>query len=309
MTADTATVDEALASRFVDRAEASGLIDVAVTTMDSPIGTLLLMATRRGLVRIAFESENRDEVLRRGRDEPLAADPRGTTPPRPRSPRARQLLQRQPSRLRPRPGLVARRTVRSAGPPPDRPHTVRSRSPATATSRTRSARRARRELSAMRSARTRSRSWCRATEWSAPAATSAATAAGYRASAGCWTSRRAERDRLPAGRWLAAIEQPDEILGASDRLPPPREEVLGDHPVVGNRGHRDRPLIERAGHLDLVGAAFIAHDDTACGRPASTVVASRGRHSHREHLQYKFRPAEPVRPDHCPPNGCLKARG
>ena len=31
--------------------------------MDSPIGTLLLMATRRGLVRIAFESENRDEVL------------------------------------------------------------------------------------------------------------------------------------------------------------------------------------------------------------------------------------------------------
>src|SRR5579872_3107949 len=63
MTADTATVDAGLASRFVDRAEASGLIDVAVTTMDSPIGTLLLMATRRGLVRVAFESENRDEVF------------------------------------------------------------------------------------------------------------------------------------------------------------------------------------------------------------------------------------------------------
>ena len=31
--------------------------------MDSPIGTLLLMATPKGLVRIAFESENRDEVL------------------------------------------------------------------------------------------------------------------------------------------------------------------------------------------------------------------------------------------------------
>jgi methylated-DNA-[protein]-cysteine S-methyltransferase len=63
MTVEPATVDQAMASRFAERAEASGLIDVAVTTMDSPIGTLLLMATRRGLVRVAFESENRDEVL------------------------------------------------------------------------------------------------------------------------------------------------------------------------------------------------------------------------------------------------------
>jgi methylated-DNA-[protein]-cysteine S-methyltransferase len=63
VTLDQAPIDEGLASRFADRAEAAGLIDVAVTTMDSPIGTLLLMATRRGLVRIAFESENRDEVL------------------------------------------------------------------------------------------------------------------------------------------------------------------------------------------------------------------------------------------------------
>jgi methylated-DNA-[protein]-cysteine S-methyltransferase len=57
------SVDQAVATRFRDRAEASGLVDVAVTTMDSPIGTLLLMATRRGLVRVAFEDENRDEVL------------------------------------------------------------------------------------------------------------------------------------------------------------------------------------------------------------------------------------------------------
>jgi methylated-DNA-[protein]-cysteine S-methyltransferase len=57
------SVDAAVATRFRDRAEASGLIDVAVTSMDSPIGPLLLMATRKGLVRIAFESENRDEVL------------------------------------------------------------------------------------------------------------------------------------------------------------------------------------------------------------------------------------------------------
>jgi methylated-DNA-[protein]-cysteine S-methyltransferase len=52
-----------MTDRFVERAQAKRLIDVAVATMDSPIGTLLLMATPKGLVRIAFESENRDEVL------------------------------------------------------------------------------------------------------------------------------------------------------------------------------------------------------------------------------------------------------
>jgi methylated-DNA-[protein]-cysteine S-methyltransferase len=57
------TVDQALTNRFLERATAKGLVDVAVTTMDSPVGTLLLMATPKGLVRIAFESENRDEVL------------------------------------------------------------------------------------------------------------------------------------------------------------------------------------------------------------------------------------------------------
>jgi methylated-DNA-[protein]-cysteine S-methyltransferase len=57
------TITSAMTERFVERAQAKRLIDVAVTTMDSPIGTLLLMATPKGLVRIAFESENRDEVL------------------------------------------------------------------------------------------------------------------------------------------------------------------------------------------------------------------------------------------------------
>jgi methylated-DNA-[protein]-cysteine S-methyltransferase len=56
-------ITNAMTDRFVERAHAKRLIDVAVTTMDSPIGTLLLMATPKGLVRIAFESENRDEVL------------------------------------------------------------------------------------------------------------------------------------------------------------------------------------------------------------------------------------------------------
>ena len=57
------TVDQAVTTRFFERAEAQRLIDVAVTTMDSPIGTLLLMATPKGLVRIAFDYENRDEVF------------------------------------------------------------------------------------------------------------------------------------------------------------------------------------------------------------------------------------------------------
>jgi methylated-DNA-[protein]-cysteine S-methyltransferase len=57
------TVNPAMTDRFLERANAKGLLDVAVTTMDSPIGTLLLMATPKGLVRIAFDYENRDEVL------------------------------------------------------------------------------------------------------------------------------------------------------------------------------------------------------------------------------------------------------
>lgn len=39
------------------------MVDVAVTSMDTPIGKLLLLATPRGLVRIAFEEEDRDDVL------------------------------------------------------------------------------------------------------------------------------------------------------------------------------------------------------------------------------------------------------
>ncbi|WP_420111928.1 methylated-DNA--[protein]-cysteine S-methyltransferase [Pseudactinotalea sp.] len=39
------------------------LLDVAYRTIDSPLGTLLLAATPRGLVRVAFETETEDEVL------------------------------------------------------------------------------------------------------------------------------------------------------------------------------------------------------------------------------------------------------
>jgi methylated-DNA-[protein]-cysteine S-methyltransferase len=39
---------------LAERAAGDGLVDVAYTTVDSPIGTVLVAATHRGLVRIAF---------------------------------------------------------------------------------------------------------------------------------------------------------------------------------------------------------------------------------------------------------------
>ena len=44
-------------------AEREGLLDVAYRTVDSPVGTLLLAATPRGLVRVAYDVEGHDRVL------------------------------------------------------------------------------------------------------------------------------------------------------------------------------------------------------------------------------------------------------
>jgi methylated-DNA-[protein]-cysteine S-methyltransferase len=44
-------------------AEAEGLLDVAYTTVDSPVGSLLLAATPKGLVRVAYSSEDHERVL------------------------------------------------------------------------------------------------------------------------------------------------------------------------------------------------------------------------------------------------------
>jgi methylated-DNA-[protein]-cysteine S-methyltransferase len=47
-----------------DAAAAAGLLDVAYATTDSPLGTLLLAATPRGLVRLAYvDFEDETEVL------------------------------------------------------------------------------------------------------------------------------------------------------------------------------------------------------------------------------------------------------
>lgn len=53
------------ADELTERAVAEGLVDVAVATMDSPIGELFVAVTPTGLVSVAFEDEPRDEVLER----------------------------------------------------------------------------------------------------------------------------------------------------------------------------------------------------------------------------------------------------
>jgi methylated-DNA-[protein]-cysteine S-methyltransferase len=50
---------------LVARASEDGLVDVALATMDSPVGELLVAVTRKGLVTVAFEDEPRDEVVAR----------------------------------------------------------------------------------------------------------------------------------------------------------------------------------------------------------------------------------------------------
>jgi methylated-DNA-[protein]-cysteine S-methyltransferase len=61
-----ATSDDAMArlhERLVVRAEEEHLLDVGYRTIDSPVGSLLLAATDRGLVRVAFAGEGHDAVL------------------------------------------------------------------------------------------------------------------------------------------------------------------------------------------------------------------------------------------------------
>jgi len=57
---------EALAdlhARIEREAEAEGILDVAYTTVATPVGTLLLASTAAGLVRVAYEREGFDRVL------------------------------------------------------------------------------------------------------------------------------------------------------------------------------------------------------------------------------------------------------
>ncbi len=53
----------ALRARLVADAERAGVLDVAYTTLESPIGVLLLAATPAGLVRVAFSAQDHEAVL------------------------------------------------------------------------------------------------------------------------------------------------------------------------------------------------------------------------------------------------------
>ncbi len=52
-----------LHARLAAAAEHDDVLDVAYRTVDSPVGPLLIAATPRGLVRVAFDSEGNDTVL------------------------------------------------------------------------------------------------------------------------------------------------------------------------------------------------------------------------------------------------------
>lgn len=54
----------ALYASLAARADEDGLLDVAYRMLDTPVGRLLLAATTTGVVRVAYESEDLDGVLR-----------------------------------------------------------------------------------------------------------------------------------------------------------------------------------------------------------------------------------------------------
>lgn len=53
----------ALHARLAVAAERDGILDVAYRVLDTPVGPLLLAATERGLVRVAYACEGHDTVL------------------------------------------------------------------------------------------------------------------------------------------------------------------------------------------------------------------------------------------------------
>jgi methylated-DNA-[protein]-cysteine S-methyltransferase len=63
ITRDESQTIARLHDQLVVAADAERLLDVAYRTVDSPVGTLLLAATDQGLVRVAYELEDHDQVL------------------------------------------------------------------------------------------------------------------------------------------------------------------------------------------------------------------------------------------------------
>ena len=84
---DHADLDR-LHRRLVDAASTERMLDVAYTIVDSPLGPLLLAATETGLVRLAYEVEDHDQVLQ---TLALKVSPRVLRAPRRLDQAARQL--------------------------------------------------------------------------------------------------------------------------------------------------------------------------------------------------------------------------
>ncbi|HVD54359.1 MAG TPA: methylated-DNA--[protein]-cysteine S-methyltransferase [Propionibacteriaceae bacterium] len=63
ITRDEADTITRLHDQLVAAADADRLLDVAYRTLDSPVGTLLIAATDQGLIRVAYQLENHDQVL------------------------------------------------------------------------------------------------------------------------------------------------------------------------------------------------------------------------------------------------------
>jgi methylated-DNA-[protein]-cysteine S-methyltransferase len=79
---------ERLRARLAGTAQDEGILDVAYRSVDTPVGTLLLAATERGLVRVAYPSEGHDSVLQDLSDR---VSPRVLRAPARLDPAARQL--------------------------------------------------------------------------------------------------------------------------------------------------------------------------------------------------------------------------
>jgi methylated-DNA-[protein]-cysteine S-methyltransferase len=83
--ADVERASRLAMERTIDRARRERLEDVAVATVDSPVGGLLVAVTPRGLVRIAFPEERPDfvmEELSMSLSSRLLEDPRALDPVR-----------------------------------------------------------------------------------------------------------------------------------------------------------------------------------------------------------------------------------
>ena len=63
LTRPTAAELALLHRRLEHAAERAGVLDLAYTTIDSPVGSLLLAATEVGLIRVAYAVEDHDRVL------------------------------------------------------------------------------------------------------------------------------------------------------------------------------------------------------------------------------------------------------